>query len=169
MVRYYLGCVVNIPLSELILEHCLSSAGLSVKVPFLGVIRRSLALVTTVAVTIPALDDANPRATRVKLFSHGFAGDATGSMRQSPLAVSFLAARDHCQLRAGLGEVGFCNLSHEAVAIPAGTLIADWHLPEHSYVITLPDGSELRSHPEPDNVTPPLEEPVTDPPTDVPV
>ena len=108
---------MNIPLSELTLEHCLSGAGLSVKVPFLGVIRRSLALVTTVAVTIPALDDANPRATRVKLFSHGFAGDATGSMRQSPLTVSLytiLAARDHCQLRAGLGEVGFCNLSRSS-------------------------------------------------------
>ena len=166
------GCVVNVPRLELSFEYSRTGDGNCVKVPFLGVARRYLSLVTAKDVTIPAFDDASPQVTRVPVYSPDFLGDAIGAVRQTVPAVStyhVLAARDTCKLTSGLGEVGFCNLSRDPVIIPSGTHIADWQAPDNGFVITMPDGSDLCTPEVIDAANKNVEQPQADPAPAAPV
>ena len=69
MTHPYVGCVVNIPRSELSFEYCRATDSSSIKVPFIGVVRHSLALLTAADVTVVAFTVSNPCAMRIQVLS----------------------------------------------------------------------------------------------------
>jgi hypothetical protein len=153
------GCVIDVPKGMLFFRNSFVDQLRPLAIPFAGYVQRSLHLAASNDFVLEPFDENCPRALPVQVYAVGSKITADVPVRQSPSAVlnnSLFTVRPTCQPIDGQAQRAFCNLSSMTITIKAGTTIAEWIPPAHTYVITLLDGSILRQEADEDTQPTPL-------------
>jgi hypothetical protein len=156
------GCVIDVPQGMIFFRNSFVDQLRPLAIPFAGYVQRSLHLAASNDFVLESFDETCPRALPVQVYAVGSKITADGPVRQSSSAVlnnSLFTVRPTCQLVDGQAQLAFCNLSSTTITIKAGTTIAEWIPPAHTYVITLPDGSILQQEADEDTQPTPSELP----------